>query len=60
VIRDDFRRREPLLFQELAHETGGSAGVPLPLNEHLEDLALGVDGAPEILRLAGDRHHHFV
>jgi hypothetical protein len=47
------RRREPLLFQELAHETGGSAGVALPPNQHLEDLALGIDGAPEIHRLAG-------
>jgi hypothetical protein len=30
------------------------------LNQHVEDLALVVDGTPQIHPLAGDPHHHLV
>jgi hypothetical protein len=30
------------------------------LNQHVKDLALVVDGAPQIHPLAGDPHHHLV
>jgi len=30
------------------------------LDQHVEDLALVIDGAPEIHPLAGDAHHHLV
>ena len=32
----------------------------LSRHQHVEDLALVVDGTPQIHPLAGDPHHHFV
>jgi hypothetical protein len=32
----------------------------LALNQHVEDLALVIDGTPQIHLLAGDPHHHLV
>jgi hypothetical protein len=34
--------------------------VPLALNQHVEDLGLVVDSAPEVHPLAGDPNHHLV
>jgi hypothetical protein len=34
--------------------------VTSTLDQHVEDLALVVDGTPEIHPLAGDPHHHLV
>jgi len=30
------------------------------LNQHVEDLALVIDGAPKVHPLPGDPHHHLV
>jgi hypothetical protein len=35
-------------------------GVASALNQHVKDLALVVDGPPQIHPLAGDPHHHLV
>ena len=47
-------------FQQLEHQPARRPGVTLGLNEHVEDLAFGIDGAPEIHPPATDRHDHFV
>jgi hypothetical protein len=35
-------------------------GVTAALNQNVEDLALVIDGTPEVHPLAGDPHHHLV
>ncbi len=60
LIRDHLFWREPLLSHQLAHELDGRALVPSALNQDLEDLALVVDGTPQIHMLAGDPDDHFV
>jgi hypothetical protein len=51
---------EPLLLEQLAHQPQRRPSVASALNQHVEDLALVVDGAPEIHPLAGDPNHHLV
>ena len=49
-----------MLLQELAHELPGRSLVPLGLDQHVEDLAFSIDGAPEIHLLAADPDEHLV
>jgi hypothetical protein len=37
-----------------------AATAVAPLEQHVEDLALVIDGAPEVHPLAGDLDHHLV
>src|SRR5258708_6365128 len=53
-------RRKPLLSQKLTHEPQRGPAVAAALYQHVEDLALVVDGTPEIHSLAGDADHHLV
>ncbi len=41
-------RSEGILPQKLAHQFQGGVLVALGLDQHIENLALGVDGAPQI------------
>jgi hypothetical protein len=50
----------PCFLKQLAHQPQRCALVAAALNEHIEDLALVVDGAPQIQPPAGDPSHHFV
>ena len=60
LVGDQQFRHETLLLEQLAHQPQRRPGVPSTLNQHVENLALVVDGAPEIRPLAGDAHHHLV
>jgi hypothetical protein len=59
VSRHRFRR-EALLAEQLAHELEGCALVPSALNQDFENLALMIDGTPQVHMLAGDPDDHFV
>src|SRR5215208_4432873 len=52
--------RRALLFEQLPHEPQGSLGVALGLDQQVQDLALAVDGSPQVRALALDRDHHLV
>jgi len=43
-----------LLLEQLAHQPQRRPAVASVLNQHVEDLALVVDGPPEVHPLAGD------
>ena len=49
-----------MLFEQLAHQPKCRPGVAPALNQHVEDLALVVDGTPEVHSLAGNPDHHLV
>jgi hypothetical protein len=45
---------------QFAHQPQRCVFVAPALNKHVEDLALVVDGAPQIYPPAGDPNHHLV
>jgi hypothetical protein len=47
-IRDELVWDKAIFLQQLAHQFERRPLVPPSLNQHVEDLALGVDGAPQI------------
>src|SRR6201981_3112528 len=53
-------RREALFAEQLAHQLDGRRAVSTTLDQDLEDLALVVDGTPQIHLLARDPDDHFV
>src|ERR1700732_5511514 len=53
-------RREALFAEQLAHQLDGRRSVSTALDQDLEDLALVVDGTPQIHALARDPDDHFV
>src|SRR5271165_6521751 len=53
-------RRKPLLSEKLAHQPQRRPAVAATLDQHVEDLALVIDGAPEVHPLAGDPNNHLV
>src|SRR5229473_704706 len=53
-------RCEALLAEQLAHELDGRKPVSTTLNQDLEDLALMIDGTPQIHVLARNPDDHFV
>src|SRR5580704_12917120 len=60
LVGDQQFRRETLLLEQFAHQTQRGPTVASTLNQHVENLALVVDGTPEIHPLAADAHHHLV
>jgi hypothetical protein len=46
--------------QQLAHQAKRRPFVTPALHQHIEHLALVIDGAPQVHRLSGDPHHHLV
>src|SRR5580692_160902 len=59
VSRQQFRC-EALFPKELAHQPECRALVAAALNQHIENLALVIDSAPQVHPLAGDANHHLV
>src|SRR5260370_11397558 len=59
VSRQQFRR-EALFLKELAHQPECSPLVAPALNQHVENLALVIDGAPQVHPLARDANDHLV
>jgi hypothetical protein len=51
---------EALLLEQLTHQPQRRASVAPTLNQHVEDLALVIDGTLQIHSRAGDPHHHLV
>ena len=51
---------EALFSEELTHHSERRALVAPPLNQHVEDLALMIDSAPQVHPLAGDPNDHLV
>ena len=49
-----------LLLEQLAHQPQRRPAVAAALNQQVEDLALVIDGPPEVHPLPGDPHHHLV
>ena len=54
------RRREALFAEQLAHQLDRRGPVSTTLDQDFEDLALVVDGTPQIHVLARNPHDHFV
>ena len=54
VIRDELFWDKAIFLEQLAHEFQRRPLVPPALDQHVEDLALGVDGAPQIDHAAID------
>src|SRR3981189_1538023 len=59
VGRQQFRH-EALFPEQLAHQPECSPLVAPALNQHVENLALVVDGAPQVHPLAGNPDYHLV
>src|SRR5260370_3975797 len=53
-------RREALFLEELAHQPDCRPLVAPALNQHVENLALVVDGAPQVHPFASNPDHHLV
>src|SRR5216683_2456154 len=54
VVGDQSIGHEAVFLQQLAHELHRGMLVPFRLDQHIEDLALGVDGAPQVDHAAID------
>src|SRR5882762_1837198 len=54
VVSDQSIGNETVFLQQLAHELQRSMLVSFRLDQHIEDLALGIDGAPQIDQAAID------
>src|SRR5712671_1732060 len=59
VGRQQFRR-EALFPEQLAHQSECRPLVAAALNQHVENLALMIDSAPQVHLPAGDPDHHLV
>ena len=59
VSRQQFRR-ESLFPEQLAHQPECRALVAAALNQHIENLALVINGAPQVHPLTGNANHHLV
>ena len=49
-----------LTLEQLAHQPKGGALISAALQQSIEDVAVGVDGAPQPVFLPLDCHHHFI
>jgi hypothetical protein len=49
-----------LFLEELAHQPDCRPLVAPALNQHVENLALVIDGAPQVHPFAGNPNHHLV
>jgi hypothetical protein len=53
-IGDEQLRCETLFLEQLAHQSECRLRIAPTLNKHIENLALVVDGAPQVHPLPGD------
>ena len=56
VVSDQSIGNETVFLKQLAHELQRGMFVPFRLDQHIEDLAFGVDGAPQVDHAAIDLH----
>ena len=60
LVRDQTVGRPALSFQDLAKEAHGGPAIAARLDQDVEEVAVLVDGPPEILSSAVDRHEDFI
>ena len=60
LVGDQQLRCEALFIEQLAHQPKCRLRIAPTLNEHVEDLALVVDGAPQVHPFTGDPNDHLV
>jgi hypothetical protein len=60
VVRDQPIGNKAVFLQKFAHQFQRGMLVSLGLDQHIEDLAFGVDGAPQIDQPASDFQIDFV
>ena len=60
IVRDQIIRQEAIFLQQLAYRFQHGTLVPFRLDQDVEDLALGIDGAPKIDHAAVDFQIDFV
>ncbi len=60
IVRDGLVWDKAVFLQKLAHEFQCRPFVPFRLDQHVEDLTLGIDGAPKIDHAAIDFQIDFV
>ena len=60
LVGDQHPRYPALLGQQLTEEPLGGLGIPARLDQDVEDVAVLVDGPPQILPTAVDRQEHLV
>src|ERR1700686_2509302 len=60
LICDELVWHKAIFLQQLAHQFKPRPFVPFRLDQHVEDLALGVDGAPEVDQATIDLEIDFV
>src|SRR5258708_24960095 len=54
VVSDQSIGNEAVFLKQFAHELQRGMLVPFRLDQHIEDLALGIDGAPQVNHAAID------
>ena len=59
-IGDESARYVATAFQQPAEKPRGGLAIQTRLRQDIDDLALLVDGPPEVLALAADRHEQFI
>ena len=60
LVGDQQLRCEALFLEQFAHQPERRLRISPTLNEHVEDLALVVDGAPQVHPLPGDPDDHLI
>src|SRR5450631_657523 len=60
IICDELVWDKTIFLQKLAHEFQGGPLVPPALDQHIEDLALSIHGAPKIDHAAIDLEIDFI
>ena len=60
LIGDQNLRSKSLFAQQLAHEAECGVLIAMPLDQHVEDLALVIDRPPQVHALPGDPDDHLV
>ena len=53
-------RRNTLALQQFAHQPKSGSLVSAALQQSIENLAVGIDGAPQPVFLALDRYDHLI
>ena len=59
-VGDQHPKRRALPLEEFAEEPLGGLGVPAGLDQDVEDVAVLIDGPPQLLPTAVDRQEHLV
>ena len=60
LVRDETARRSALSFQHLAKEAHRGSAVAARLDQDVEEVAVLVDGPPQILSSAVDRYEELI